>query len=99
MRSSNNAAKSIHIPDEGAVDDRGTMDSQLLSGRTKKSTVPSFIAAQIHKYLGDMKYPATKDELYIHAASRGASRDTLSHLRTMQRDLYDSVADVDNELA
>jgi hypothetical protein len=99
MSTSNNTAKSIHIPDEGAVDDRGTMDSQLLSGRTKSSSVPRSIAAQIRTCLKDMKYPATKDELFVHAASRGASRNALSHLRTMERELYDSVADVDNELA
>jgi hypothetical protein len=91
------ASQNIHIPDRGAVDDRGTMDSQL-PGTAKASTVPRVIAAQIHKYLEDVNYPATKDELYLHAASRGAPLNTLNHLRTMRRSCYDSAADVDNEL-
>ena len=92
------SSKTIHIPSDGTVDDRGTIDSQLMGG-AKQSTVPRFVAFQIHKYLDGALYPATKDELYQHAASRGASRNVLGHLRSIRRSVYDSAADVDNELA
>ncbi|MDO8683154.1 MAG: DUF2795 domain-containing protein [Armatimonadota bacterium] len=48
----------------------------------------------ISKYLSDLSFPATKQEIVEHAEENNAPEYLLGALDTLPDDLYDSLADV-----
>lgn len=86
-----------HIPTVGVVDDRNTVEGQLIGAKTSRPS-PHF-AVQIKKYVGDLHYPATREELYNHAKVNGAPVAVLEKLDYLPQNVYQSAQDVHDALA
>jgi hypothetical protein len=53
---------------------------------------------QVQKALGDMDYPAGKEDLVKHAEEKGADEKVLSALKDLPDQKYETPADVNKEL-
>jgi uncharacterized membrane protein YuzA (DUF378 family) len=73
---------------------RRATQEQWAVGGGRPDTATRVNPVQLQKYLKGVDYPATKEDLLMHAESNGADRDTLDTLRSLRRDLYNSPNDV-----
>jgi hypothetical protein len=86
-----------HIPDEGVVDDRNTIEGQLI-GANPTPRLSRHVFNQIKKYLDGLEYPATKEEMYDYAARHGAGQDVLAGISALQSGTYHNAADALREI-
>ncbi|MDB5164447.1 MAG: hypothetical protein JWL89_73 [Candidatus Saccharibacteria bacterium] len=86
------------IPDEDVVDDRNTIEGQLI-GHSPHPRLSNHIMLQIQKYLDGLNYPATKYEVQHYAASRGAGKQIIAALDRLQGSSYQNYNAISNELS
>lgn len=86
-----------HVPDEGVVDDRNTMEGQMV-GAGQIPHLSDHLLVQIKKYLDGLEYPAAQAEIKDYAASQGAGADVLATLDTLQGPSYKNYTSVRDEL-
>ncbi|MDB5185535.1 MAG: hypothetical protein JWL85_58 [Candidatus Saccharibacteria bacterium] len=86
----------VHIPDEGAVDDRDTMEGQLVTGKVQEHHLPKMIDVQIRKYLSGLTYPLTTEELHNLVYDQGANSGLLQIIDALPDRSYGSYTDVWN---
>ena len=87
-----------HVPDEGVVDDRNTMEAQL-TGVSKDWQPSGHFSVQVKKYLSGLDYPVSRDELYNHAQVNGASHEVLERFGSLRGSIYPTAAEVHSALA
>lgn len=89
MRAKSNSKYITHIPSEGAVDDRNTIEGQLV-GVDSSWHLSTFIAAQIKKYLSLIPHPATRENLFLYAERHNAEDNTLNSIRSLSQEFFDA---------
>ena len=97
MSAVDNNQKQVHLPDEGAVDDRNTLEGQMVSS-INTSRLAHIIASQTRKHLFGMEYPASKVGLFRYAQRSGAPEIVLQALDKLPPKSYRSLAHVVSEM-
>lgn len=87
----------VRLPDEGAVDDRNTLESQMVS-TINTPKLAHVIASQTRKHLFGMEYPASKVGLFRHAQQSGAPEIVLQAIDKLPPMSYRSLAHVVSEM-
>lgn len=92
-----NDQKQVHLPSEGVVDDRNTLEGQMVS-TINTTHIAHVIASQTRKHLFGMEYPASKVGLFRYAQRSGAPEIVLQSIDKLPPKSYRSLAHVISEM-
>lgn len=85
--------RNIRLPSKGVVDDRNTLESQMIS-TIDTSPITHMLVSRTREYLLGMEYPASKVGLFRYAQNSGAPEIVLQALDSLPPKSYRSLAHV-----